>query len=122
MPLTVGPGAISVAIARPKEAVDFAHLAVLAGVAIAGLAAVAGTIYISYRFAEPTIAALGNHGTNVVVRLSASLLLCIGTQIAWTGLSELQAPRFRHIEPPADDPFFGMHPREDPLQSAAAWR
>jgi multiple antibiotic resistance protein len=47
MPLTVGPGAISVAIAlgsqRPKEVVDFAHLAVLAGVAIAGLAAVAAT-------------------------------------------------------------------------------
>src|SRR5262249_31313961 len=43
MPLTVGPGAISVAVAlgsqRPKEAVDFAHLAMLAGVAIAGLAA-----------------------------------------------------------------------------------
>ena len=39
MPLTVGPGAISVAIAlgtqRPKEATDFAHLAMLAGVAIA---------------------------------------------------------------------------------------
>ena len=96
MPLTVGPGAISVAIAlgsqRPKEAIDFAHLAVLAGVAIAGLAAVAVTIYICYRFAEPTIAALGKHGTNAVVRLSAFLLLCIGIQIVWTGFSGLQAP------------------------------
>jgi multiple antibiotic resistance protein len=50
MPLTVGPGAISVAVAlgsqRPKKADDFAHLAMLAGVAIAGLAAVAATIYI----------------------------------------------------------------------------
>lgn len=96
MPLTVGPGAISVAIAlgsqRPKEATDFAHLAMLAGVAIAGLGAVAVTIYICYRFAEPTIAALGKHGTNVVVRLSAFLLLCIGIQIVWTGFSELQIP------------------------------
>ena len=96
MPLTVGPGAISVAIAlgseRPKEASDFAHLAVVAGVAVAGLAAVAVTIYICYRFAEPTIAALGKHGSNVVVRLSAFLLLCIGVQIVWTGFSELQAP------------------------------
>jgi multiple antibiotic resistance protein len=96
MPLTVGPGAISVAIAlgseRPKEVIDFAHLAVLAGVAIAGLAAVAVTIYICYRFAEPTIAALGKHGTNAVVRLSAFLLLCIGIQIVWTGFSELQSP------------------------------
>src|SRR5262249_28751755 len=88
MPLTVGPGAISVAVAlgsqRPKEPVDFTHLAMLAGVAIAGLAAVAFTIYVCYRFAEPTIAALGKHGTNVVVRLSAFLLLCIGIQIVWT--------------------------------------
>jgi multiple antibiotic resistance protein len=96
MPLTVGPGAISVAIAlgseRPAKASDFADLAVLAGVAIAGLAAVAVTIYICYRFAEPIIAALGEHGTNVVVRLSAFLLFCIGIQIVWTGLSELQIP------------------------------
>jgi len=96
MPLTVGPGAISVAIAlgsqRPKEAIDFAHVAVLAGVAIAGLAAVAVTVYVCYRFAEPTIAALGKHGTNAVVRLSAFLLLCIGIQIVWTGFSELQSP------------------------------
>ena len=96
MPLTVGPGAISVAIAlgstRPKEASDFAHLMVLAAVAIAGLAAVATTIYVCYRFAEPTVATLGKHGTNVVVRLSAFLLLCIGIQIVWTGFSELPAP------------------------------
>jgi multiple antibiotic resistance protein len=96
MPLTVGPGAISVAIAlgsqRPKEAIDLAHLAVLASVTIAGLAAVAVTIYICYRFAEPIIAALGKHGTNAVVRLSAFLLLCIGIQIVWTGFSELQTP------------------------------
>ena len=96
MPLTVGPGAISVAIAlgseRPKDAADVAHLAVLAGVAFIGLAAVAATIYICYRFAEFTIAALGKHGTNVVVRLSAFLLLSIGIQIIWTGVSELQAP------------------------------
>src|SRR5215469_10411486 len=96
MPFTVGPGAISVAIAlgsqRPKEVSDFAQLAVIAGVAITGLAAVAATIYVCYRFAEPTIAALGKHGTNVVVRLSAFLLLCIGIQIVWTGFSELPAP------------------------------
>jgi multiple antibiotic resistance protein len=96
MPITVGPGAISVAIAlgsqRPAEATDFAHLAAIAGVAIAGLAALAVTIYICYRFAEPTIAALGEHGSNVVVRLSAFLLFCIGIQIVWTGFSELQMP------------------------------
>jgi hypothetical protein len=48
--------------------------------------------FICYRFAEPTIAALGEHGSNVVVRLSAFLLFCIGIQIVWTGFSELQMP------------------------------
>src|SRR5689334_96924 len=49
MPLTVGPGSISVAITlgsqRPKAA-DLAHLALLGGAAVAGLAAIALTIYV----------------------------------------------------------------------------
>lgn len=96
MLLTVGPGAISVAIAlgsqRPKAGRRFRSSCDARRGSHCRPAAVAATTYICYRFAEPTIAALGNHGTNVVVRLSAFLLLCIGIQIAWTGLSELQAP------------------------------
>ena len=94
MPLTVGPEGISVAIAlgrqQPKEASDLVDLAAHAGVALADLAAAAVTIYICYRFTEPTI--VGKHGTDVVVRLSAFLLLCIGIQIVWSGFSELQDP------------------------------
>jgi multiple antibiotic resistance protein len=93
MPITVGPGAISVAItlgsARPKETTDIADLVLLGGVAMGGVLAIAVTIYLCYRFAEPTIAALGEHGTNVLVRLSAFILLCIGIQIIWTGFSQL---------------------------------
>jgi multiple antibiotic resistance protein len=80
IPITVGPGAISVAITlgseRPKETSDFAYLALLGGVAIGGLLAIAVTIYLCYRFAEPTIAVLGEHGTDVLVRLSAFLFYC----------------------------------------------
>ncbi len=93
MPLTVGPGSISVAITlgsqRPKEAADLAHLALLGGAAVAGLAAIAVTIYVCYRFAERIVAVLGERGTNVVVRLSAFILLCIGIQIIWSGWSAL---------------------------------
>jgi len=92
-PLTVGPGSISVAITlgsqRPKIPVDFAHLALLAGGAIAGVLAVAVTIYVCYRFAERIVAALGVSGTNVLMRLSAFVLLCIGIQIVWNGYSAL---------------------------------
>jgi multiple antibiotic resistance protein len=93
MPLTVGPGSISVAITlgsqRPKEAGDLAHLALLGGGAVAGVFAIAATIFVCYRFAERIVAALGVSGTNVLMRLSAFILLCIGIQIVWNGYSAL---------------------------------
>jgi multiple antibiotic resistance protein len=94
MPLTVGPGSISVAITlgsqRPRIA-DFSHLAQLAGAAIIGIIAISATVYLCYRFADRTVAALGTTGTNVVVRLSAFIMLCIGIQILWSGWTELMA-------------------------------
>lgn len=93
MPLTVGPGSISVAITlgsqRPKMAAGLADLALLGAAAVAGLVAIAVTIYICYRFAEPIITTLGESGTNVLVRLSAFILLCIGIEIIWSGYSAL---------------------------------
>jgi multiple antibiotic resistance protein len=93
MPLTVGPGSISVAIAlgsqRPAGALDMSQLALLGGSAIAGIVALSVTIYICYHFAKRTIALLGDNGVNVVVRLSAFILLCIGIQVLWTGYSGL---------------------------------
>jgi multiple antibiotic resistance protein len=93
MPLTVGPGSISVAITlgsqRPRGVAGFAHLALLGSAAIAGLVAIAATIYVCYRFAEPIVATLGVHGTNVLVRLSAFILLCIGIEIVWSGYGAL---------------------------------
>ena len=92
MPLTVGPGSISTAIAlgsqRPSSA-DLTQLLMLGAAAIAGLVAIAVAIYLCYRFAEGTVTKLGPSGTNVVVRLSAFILLCIGIQIMWTGWAEL---------------------------------
>jgi multiple antibiotic resistance protein len=49
----------------------------------------AATIYLCYRFAEGTVGLLGEHGTNVVVRLSAFILLCIGFEIIWNGYCTL---------------------------------
>jgi multiple antibiotic resistance protein len=92
MPITVGPGSIAIAITigsqRPRVA-DLTHIALLGGAAIAGLVAIAATIYVCYRFADGTIRVLGENGTNVVVRLSAFILLCIGIEIIWSGYSAL---------------------------------
>jgi len=93
MPLTIGPGSISVAITlgsqRPKGMVHLAQLAEIGGAAIAGLVAVMMTVYLCYRFAERIVAVLGERGTGVMVRLSAFILLCIGIQILWNGVSAL---------------------------------
>jgi multiple antibiotic resistance protein len=92
MPLTVGPGSISVAITlgseRPKN-VDLSTLLQLGCGALAGIIAIVGTVYLCYRFAEDTVAALGKSGTNVVVRLSAFIMLCIGIQVMWSGWQDL---------------------------------
>jgi multiple antibiotic resistance protein len=92
MPLTVGPGSISVAITlgsqRPVVS-GFLDLALLGSGALAGLVAIAVSIFLSYRFADRLVGWLGPGGTNVVVRLSAFVLLCIGIEIGWAGVSAL---------------------------------
>jgi multiple antibiotic resistance protein len=93
MPLTVGPGSISVAIAlgaqRPQGDDSIAHIALLGGAAITGLAAIAVTIFFCYRFADRMVRVLGASGINVLIRLSAFILLCIGIQIIWSGYEAL---------------------------------
>jgi multiple antibiotic resistance protein len=93
MPLTVGPGSISVAVTlgsqRPIPSADLAQLAIVGGAAVAGLAAIAITIFVSYRFADRIILFLGTRGTDVLMRLSAFILFCIGIQIIWNGYSVL---------------------------------
>jgi len=92
LPLTVGPGAISVALtigAHHANGPLTLHAVLVLGSALLGLLALALTIYAAYRFASPLARGLGNAGVNVLVRLSAFILVCIGVQIAWGGLSEL---------------------------------
>jgi len=91
MPITVGPGSIAVAITigsqRPRA--PLSDLAILGAAAFAGIVAIVVTIYVCYRYAEQTVGALGESGTNVLVRLSAFILFCIGIAIIWNGYSAL---------------------------------
>jgi multiple antibiotic resistance protein len=94
LPLTVGPGAISVALTigshHPQDPFD-ANAMLLAAAALLGLLAIALAIYGSYRFAVPLVRYLGAASVNVLIRLSAFILVCIGIQIGWSGLSALFA-------------------------------
>jgi multiple antibiotic resistance protein len=90
LPLTVGPGGISVAItlgANTSEAGLYQVTLVVA--MVTGVALVALSIYLCYRFAENIAHLLGRTGTSVLLRLSAFIALCIGVQIAWNGISAL---------------------------------
>ena len=93
MPLTVGPGSIAVAVAlgaqRPLGIDSVGRMALLDAAAVAGLGAIAATVFFCYRFADRIVAALGASGINVLIRLSAFILLCIGIQIIWSGYSAL---------------------------------
>ncbi len=86
MPLTVGPGSISVAVTlgvNPPQglrALLITTLAHVVGVLITALA-----IYLCYRYADRLTRRLGRTGTDIMIRLTAFILLAIGAQIIWNG-------------------------------------
>jgi len=90
LPLTVGPGAISIAITlganEPRHLGP--NLIALLSVSI-GAALIALAVYLCYGYADRLAAAVGPSGMNVVLRLSSFLLVCIGVQILWNGASAL---------------------------------
>lgn len=90
LPLTVGPGSISVAIAVGANRSEGAEWrwSLIAGMLLGSLL-IAASIYLSYRFAERIGRTLGESAMNVIIRLSSFILLCIGVQISWNGLSAL---------------------------------
>jgi multiple antibiotic resistance protein len=92
-PLTVGPGSISVSLTLGAGLHEQGHEIIVPLIAsIIGLALAAGVVYLSYRYAGRLIHALGTTGTIVLLRLSAFILICIGVQLVWGGLSELLQP------------------------------
>jgi len=98
LPLTVGPGSISVAITLgaqvPRGVSEWAIRIVAAAV---GTILLTVSIYVLFRYAERLTRAIGSTGTQVLLRLSAFILLCIGVQIVWSGVLALMAtvPTFR---------------------------
>src|SRR5262245_37991137 len=96
LPLTVGPGSISVAIALGANA-PHAGLSVVPAIAaiVTAIALIAACIYVCYRFAEDMARFLGETGTAVFLRLSSFIVVCIGVQITWNGVEALLASVMR---------------------------
>jgi multiple antibiotic resistance protein len=91
LPLTVGPGSISVALTLGANQSPHRDSLTRLIAAVIGTALMAVTIYLSYRFAERLARLLGETAMNVIVRLTSFILLCIGVQIMWNGLRTLFA-------------------------------
>jgi multiple antibiotic resistance protein len=90
LPLTVGPGSISVAIAVGANRPEGSEWRwPLIGGMLLGALLISASIYLSYRFAERIGKVLGESAMNVIIRISSFILVCIGVQILWNGLSTL---------------------------------
>jgi multiple antibiotic resistance protein len=92
LPLTVGPGSISVAVTLGANASNHPGInlwPVLA--ALIGSLIIALSIFLCYGFSDRLAQFLGPSAMTVVMRLSSFLLVCIGVQILWNGLSALLA-------------------------------
>ena len=92
MPITAGPGTISVAIALgTQRGTKVDDLAAFALGTTATTALICAIVYVAYRSSERLARIVGPTGTTIFVRLSAFLLLCIGVQVLWNGAAELIA-------------------------------
>ena len=98
MPLTVGPGSISVAVTLGGNAAHSRALHPLTIVAaLVGFVLIALSIFLCYGFAERLARFLGATAMTVIVQLSSFLLVCIGVQITWNGMKALVESLTLHI-------------------------
>jgi multiple antibiotic resistance protein len=90
LPLTVGPGAISVAITVGASRTEDSewHWPLIVGM-ILGAALVSASIFLSYRFAQRIERTIGVSAMDVTIRISSFILVCIGVQILWNGVATL---------------------------------
>ena len=92
-PNTVGPGSISVAVTlganlRNSRGVNEGEI-LLVFASLAAIFVISLVIFICFRYAPKIMSWLGEIGTLIFLRLSAFILMCLGVQIMWNGISEL---------------------------------
>jgi multiple antibiotic resistance protein len=97
LPLTVGPGSISVAITLGANEPAESRLYLILG-GLIGIVLIALSVYLCYGFADRLASVLGATAMTIIMRLTSFLLVCIGFQILWNGFSALlkTLPVFRH--------------------------
>ena len=92
LPLTTGPGTIAVMISLGLSRSGYSDYSQDLRYVVACLLAaimIAVTIYVCFAYSDRVERILGRGGTDIMVRLSAFILFCIGIQIIWSGASDL---------------------------------
>jgi len=91
LPITVGPGSIATAITLGANIPHSGGSALVFALleAVIGSLVMALIVWVCLAFADRTAKLLGPTGMTVMTRLLAFLLMCIGLQILWNGVSAL---------------------------------
>jgi multiple antibiotic resistance protein len=93
LPITVGPGCISIAIILGAHLRHEAGTGLFGGVprhfiaALIGMFLLCVLVTVCYGNAERLVRRLGKTGASILMRLSSFVLFAIGVQIFWNGLS-----------------------------------
>lgn len=91
IPITVGPGPIALVLTLDSKIKTdtgwfeaFDHVAAISGFLLISIA-----VWLCYRYAGIIFNRLGTIGTNVVTKLSAFIIVALGFNVFWNGLSHL---------------------------------
>jgi multiple antibiotic resistance protein len=97
-PITAGPGCIVIMLTLSAHASThrlisdlFAHLGIFIAIIVLCV-----LVYFAYAYAPLITRKISPQTANGIVRIIAFLLLCIGVQIAWTGVSSLVLTLMKH--------------------------
>lgn len=88
LPLTTGPGAISVAVAL--GATPYVDVGQLVGTLL-GLGLSIALVWVCYRYCDRITRAIGAAGSDALARIFSFILICLGVSTFWAGFSELWA-------------------------------
>jgi multiple antibiotic resistance protein len=94
-PITVGPGAVAVTLTLSAHTLHGDFVTTLVGQAgvFLGILANGFLIYLSLSYSNKIAARIGPTGLSVMLRLVAFIIVCIGAEICWTGVSALMSQR-----------------------------
>ena len=90
-PISCGPGSIAAAITVGVSLTSDRPGVLLVGMGagVLALLVIGVLLYLAFRYAQHLLEPLGEAGSVIFLRLSAFILLCLGVQIVWDGVSEL---------------------------------